>query len=398
MNPKTQTILILATLAAALAAVAAPFIAQRGRAAAEGAEIEQVLRLAGTLRNEGQLQKAIEAYQPVLQSPHVSPRKKSNLCYLVATALLNEKRDYEGAHAWFVMARHYDPNSENKAKINEGIVEALERTGRSLDAQNKLRQATALRPTPAADGPVIAKVGEREITSGELREALRHLDPGAASRMTDRQAWSEFVRNYARIEQLKNAATRAGIHKEPDFVARRARLEDQLLAQEYLQREVRAQVDVSEAEARLYYKEHPEEFTTPRRVTASYAQAGTKTRNSTNATTESAPATVTVIEGQDRIGALGESKEAAAAILKLEKAGDRTAALNVGGKDYVFTASRIEPASMRPFEQSQRMIVARLRQQKEMEGQEALFEKLNRAEPVVIYDERITTETLKSNP
>ncbi|MCX7045886.1 MAG: hypothetical protein NTX50_10440 [Candidatus Sumerlaeota bacterium] len=382
-----------------ICAVAAPFMAVRSRSAGERAEAEQTLKLAGIFRNEGQLDRAIRAYEEALNSAMIANKRKSNVAYIIASILLNEKKDFERAHAWFLQAKFYDPESPEKRTIEEGLITCLERMGRPLDAKNKLRQATILKPDQKPKGKeagaVVAKVGAREITEGEVREALMRMSPDAQNRMQSNEAWTDFVKSYVRREQLKNAARRAGMDKDAEYLTRLANVEDDLLAQTYYEKEIGGKVEITEAEIKLYYKEHEEDFRIRRRVQATFEIAGGEPEASARdkASTSSAAKPILAIEGDDRIEGLGTSPEAAKAILALTKESEKTAPVAVADKKYIFTATKIYESSMQPYEKVKSSIESRLKVEKRMESQEALFAKLSKADPVVFMDDRLTTTT-----
>ena len=225
-------------------------------------DLSSRISLASQLSSKGLYTEASEEYKAALAQPGITSKKRSNICYLLGNVYFENLKDYEKALAWYIRAKHYDPESPALQQITERTVTSLERIGRSLDAQNVLSEATYLagEETRRFPGKVVAQIGERKITLGEIENEIQKLPPEYQKRFSDNQEKLAFLKQYVQKDLLFQMAQRAGLNKEPKIREQVGDFEKMLLAQQVYKTNVMDKVNVTPEEIRLYFEGHKEEF------------------------------------------------------------------------------------------------------------------------------------------
>jgi tetratricopeptide (TPR) repeat protein len=135
-------------------------------------------KYASTLIDRGLYLQAVGEYQKLLDSGNLSDHESANLSYLIGDVYMKNLRDYENALAAYLKVKIYEKNTKLEQELNQRIIECLERTGRSFEAQKEMDKLTLLKkPKEISGGTVVAKLGSREITMKELEEQIRNLPP-----------------------------------------------------------------------------------------------------------------------------------------------------------------------------------------------------------------------------
>lgn len=111
---------------------------------------------------------------------------------------------------------------------------------------------------------VLAKVDDVTITVGEFQERINQQSPYVRARYTSMERKKEFLDNLVRFEVLAKEAERRGLDKDPEVV----RTMKQVMIQKLLKQEFDKQrmEDISDAECKSYYDQHPEEYNKPEEV------------------------------------------------------------------------------------------------------------------------------------
>lgn len=120
--------------------------------------------------------------------------------------------------------------------------------------------------SPQASGPVVAKVGGRTFTLGEL-DSLLEGQPITRSRLINQERKREFVDNLIRFELLAQEAQRQGLEKDPDVQEAMKRAMVQKLTQTRFSDQ---EPTVTEEDARAFYDEHLHDYVKPERVRTSH--------------------------------------------------------------------------------------------------------------------------------
>lgn len=228
---------------------------------------EKQRALANELFNRELYPHAIEAYKRYLDNYSVSDEIRANVLFTIGTIYFERIRDYENALAAFITAKNLYPDSPIIGEVNKRIIASLERLDRSLDAQQALSEAARLDESQVdkkRPGEVVARIGEREITQGdldfEIRRTLRRLPPEMRPGEFTKEQKLHMLRQHLTIELLFNTARRMGLEKEKEVIEETFEAKKMIMASLLQQREIENKVTVTDADIKLYYTEHMDEF------------------------------------------------------------------------------------------------------------------------------------------
>ena len=243
-----------------LAAQAFLIVRSLSRGEAE-ADIDKMQEYANALADNRLYHQAIVEYDRILGTGKLSEKKSANLNYLVGKIYMERLSDYENAAARFLKAKLSKPQGDLERELSLKLVECYERLGRSFDAQRELERETSTSEKPETPGgKVVARIGKREITLGELQEAVSRLPEFAQKEIDSREKRLEFLRQYVGAELLHDSALRKGYDKDPEVLKGLEEVKRQLMVQKIFQEEVYSKIEVSDSDAELYYQAHEDEF------------------------------------------------------------------------------------------------------------------------------------------
>lgn len=116
----------------------------------------------------------------------------------------------------------------------------------------------------AADDTVLAKVGETRITVADFNRIMGYYDLERQKALADNPAYKVTI--LQRLVQglvLEKMAKAKGFDQRPDLKEQIMLLARDLLATEYLKKEVIDKIVVTDEDTQIYYKTHQEDFRTP---------------------------------------------------------------------------------------------------------------------------------------
>jgi peptidyl-prolyl cis-trans isomerase C len=120
-----------------------------------------------------------------------------------------------------------------------------------------------LAPVQAQEKDVVARVGQRVITTAEFEQLLKMK---AGNRPVTRQIKESLLNNLVQTLALGDAARKKGLDKRKDMQAMLALAQDNLLANEFLKEEVFQKVKIDEEQAKKYYEKNLSRFKDPDQV------------------------------------------------------------------------------------------------------------------------------------
>ena len=119
----------------------------------------------------------------------------------------------------------------------------------------------------AKDDDVVAKIGDRKITISEFNKMLGYLDSEKQKIIEKNPQLKENVlQQYIQGIVISKLAKKKGFDKNPELKEQLELLKDNIIAIEYLKKEVTNKVEVSEEDVKAYYESHKDEFKTPEMV------------------------------------------------------------------------------------------------------------------------------------
>lgn len=227
---------------------------------------EKKREFANVLYNQQLYAQAAKEYEDYLRMYSLSPGERANISYQIANIHLDRLHDYENALAYYLRIKYLYPESNLQKEVGKKIVECLERLQRSTDAQQVIEQTTALdesQKPKSKPGEVVARIGSREITSGDLHYEINKLPPYLQSQLSDAKQKKEFLKQYIVQELLYDSAKRKGLDKDKEVLEGVFQARKGLMAQKLLQEEIEMEVNLDKytnADVELYYKANKEKY------------------------------------------------------------------------------------------------------------------------------------------
>jgi len=218
---------------------------------------------ASALYNRELYQQAVVQYNFYLDNYTLDDSEAAQINYSIGNIYFERVHDYEGALTYFLKIKHLYPESELLDEVNKKMVECLERLQRSADAQQVLEEATLLDPSQAQasrSGEVIAKIGKRRITSGDLDHEISLLRPHLQAQLNSKDKKVEFLKKFIANELLYNTARRKGLEKDKEVVEATFRAKKVFMVDKLLAEEISKEVNINESDVELYYKANREQY------------------------------------------------------------------------------------------------------------------------------------------
>ncbi|MBN1560574.1 hypothetical protein JW998_10005 [candidate division KSB1 bacterium] len=255
-----QTRYAALALASVLILVAFVSCQNNSKTAIDGDKLREY---AGDLVNRSLFERAIEVYEDYLRDYNVNETEQANVNYIIADLYFSRLNDYESALAYYLKVKHLYPESSLIDETNKKIVACLERLGSSADAQQAAAEAVHLDPsqvTKKRPGVVVARIGKREITQGDLDFEISKLPPSVRDQLKTAEQKLMFLREFVATELLFDTAQRAGFDKDPDVIEGAFQAKKSLMVQKLLADRIASQAQMDETDLELYYEAHKDEF------------------------------------------------------------------------------------------------------------------------------------------
>lgn len=225
---------------------------------------ERVRGFANVLYNRELYTQAIAEYERYLHNYSLDEREQASISYTIGNIYFDRVRDYESALSYYLRVQELYPKSELGPEAGKRIVECLERLQRSADAQQALEESTFLDTTQIAKkrpGAVVAKIGSREITTGDLDYEIKRLPPYVQAQIKDKSKRVEFLRQYVATELFYDAAKRQGLEKNAEILEAAFQAKKNLMVQKLLEEEIAGKLDYNESDLDLYYRANLARYT-----------------------------------------------------------------------------------------------------------------------------------------
>ncbi len=224
---------------------------------------EKVRQYAGDLINRSLYKQAIEQYLDYLENYPVAKREQANINYIVANTFFERLKDYESALMYYLKIKHFYPESSLLEQVNKRIVACLERLDRPADAQQALNESVALDPEQvrkSRPGAVIAQIGDREITMGDIEFEINQLPPSLRDQFNKPEQKLLFLREYVATELLYDTAKRGELDKDPEVIEAAFQAKRQIMVRKLLQQRVAGRVDIKPNDVELYFQANTEKY------------------------------------------------------------------------------------------------------------------------------------------
>ena len=245
------------------AALLLAFLAGCSSGKRPAAEAEKVREFAADLTNRSLYSQAIREYEKCLREYDLDETASANLHYAIGNIYFERLRNYAEALTWYLKVKHFYPQSPVIPEINKKIVACLERLDRSADARQALDETVQLDPSQvqkSRPGAVVARIGSREITLGDLNFEIDQLPPSAREQFRNQETKLQFLREYIATELLYDTAKRAGLDNDQQVVDGAFQAKKALMVRRLMQDKVADRISVDQGDIDNYYKAHKEEY------------------------------------------------------------------------------------------------------------------------------------------
>jgi tetratricopeptide (TPR) repeat protein len=228
--------------------------------AADGASRRE---LAADLLNRSLFKQAIAEYEGYLDHYDVDETEQANITFIIANTYFDRLKLYDEALAHYLKIKHLYPESKVVEQVNKRIIACLERLDRSTDAQQALDEAVQADPAKVVKqrpGAVVAKIGNREITQGDLNFEIDQLPPTARDQFRSKDKKLEFLKEFVATELLYDTAKRAGLENDSQVVEGAFQAKKMLMVRRLVQDKIAAKINIAESDLDLYYQAHKDDY------------------------------------------------------------------------------------------------------------------------------------------
>ena len=217
------------------------------------------------LRSKGLHEQAIESYKQFLKNTSLPKKTKANIHYFIGEIYRDNLKDFDKALAHFIKIRYIHPNSPLMNNVNQKIVECLENSGRSREAQLALKESTALNKSSRTKetSVVLAKIDNDIITLADFNNWYDELPDNIRKEFAALNKKKELLQQYIGQELMYRMAMRKGFHNDPAILKKSFEVKKNLMAQKVLQEELLGQIKITPRDIELYYNAHKDKYNKP---------------------------------------------------------------------------------------------------------------------------------------
>lgn len=224
---------------------------------------EQARNYANELYNRQLFKQSAAEYQRYLNTYQLDEDEQANISYHIGDIYFERLRDYENALAYYIRVKYVHPKEELAREVDKKIVACLERLQRPEDAKQSLTESTSLDPEKVdkkRPGAVIARVGTREITQGDIDFELNQLPPTMKAQFSDKEKKLEFLQQYILTELLYDSAKRQGLDNDKEVVESAFQAKKSLMVQKLLQDQISSRVNIEPSDVELFYQANKDKY------------------------------------------------------------------------------------------------------------------------------------------
>ena len=224
---------------------------------------EKARDFANVLYNRQLFTQSVEQYKFYLNNYGIDKNEQANINYTIADIYFERLKDYDNALAHYLKIKYLYPESKLIDESNKKIVACLERLQRSEDAVQALEETTSLEPDKIRKkrpGAVVAKIGNREITQGDIDFELNQLPPYMKAQFNTKEKKLQFLKQYILTELLYDKAKREQLDKDPEILEAAFQAKREIMVRKLLQREIEQNVQIDPSDVELYYNAHQDKY------------------------------------------------------------------------------------------------------------------------------------------
>jgi len=197
----------------------------------------------------------VAQYRSYLDRYPVPAEERASVAYRIGGIYFDRLHDYENALAEYLRIRTLYPESRVASEVDKKIVACLERLERPEDARQALSESADLEPAgERRPGEVVAVLGEREITQGDLDFEIGRLPPEIQAQYRSPDKKLEFLHRYLATELMYDSARRAGLDRDREVLAGIFQAKKSLMVQKLLLQRIQDGIRIEEKDVELYYR------------------------------------------------------------------------------------------------------------------------------------------------
>ncbi len=221
------------------------------------------LQLANSYYTNGLYQAAVDEYLEYINNYQIDLNRQASTYFNIANIYFERINYYEKALQYYFKIKYLYPQSSLQNEVGKKIVNCLERLKRTKDANRYMQQQAALDKNSIEEkrpGAVLAEIGKRKITQGDLDFEIGKLPAYMQNQFNDKKAKQEFLKQFVVQELLYDSAKKQGLDKDKEVVDGTFRIQKSLMAERILQAEMKDQPQITATDAQLFYKANKERY------------------------------------------------------------------------------------------------------------------------------------------
>ncbi len=225
---------------------------------------ESRLNLANAYYTNGLYEASIQEYLHYLDVYSVEADRRANTYYTIANIYFERLNDYTKALEFYFKIKYLYPESKLQTEVGKRLVSCLERLDKSTDAQRIYEQDAALDKDavePNRPGEVLAEIGERKITQGDLDFEIMRLPVYLQENFKEKAKKQELLKQMVLQELLYDSAKRKGLDQDKEVLDGAFRAKKTMMAEKILQQELKSKVQIEPQDVELYYLAHKDKYT-----------------------------------------------------------------------------------------------------------------------------------------
>lgn len=224
---------------------------------------EEARDFANVLYNRQLFLQSAQQYEYYLNNYKIDKNEQANINYTIGDIYFERIKDYENALVYYLKIKYLFPESQLIENANKKIVACLERLQRSEDAVQALEETTSLEPDKIRQkrpGAVVAKIGKREITQGDIDFELNQLPPYMKAQFSTKEKKLQFLKQFILTELLYDKAKREELDKDAEIIEAAFQAKREIMVRKLLEREIMQNVKIEPSDVELYYNAHKDKY------------------------------------------------------------------------------------------------------------------------------------------
>ncbi len=221
------------------------------------------LDLANAYYTNGLYQAAVDQYLQYVNTYPLTPAREANTYFTIANIYFDRINDYQKALEYYFKVKYLFPQSPLQKEVSQKIVACLERLDRSQDAVRVMEKEAALDTAEIhknRPGAVLATIGSRKITQGDLNFEISKLPPYLQDQFKSKEKKKELLRQLILQDLLYESAKRKGLDKDKEVIEGVFEAKKALMANKLLQQELKDKVKIDPEELQLYFKANKDKY------------------------------------------------------------------------------------------------------------------------------------------